>query len=709
MGASSKSCSRVDGPRMKAKFTPNLRREQENEIKIKEVASTISSSNEDKSSSIENAAQVNTTDVNDFEVGPKKTEVKQKKVLATRSAGLLKENNFNAIERVSKPRTSLDLTPKTSLFSNEKRVNYRKETVRYKKGVSGARSDDFYEDNRTISSETVSKPVSSLDLTPKTCPFTEKKVENTPICVPEQKNVGKLTTSHNLSRKIPSSLQFAAASSGWQKSKIAKTDSVSKRASLGKIKQIENIAGTVLEKKSTAAGTSNEAKDSENNSHTKHVEYKRLDSGPKRSEANTKVQSGEQELSKLDSKPFDDGKEKIVSGQSSVSTHNQQLDDFSQSIFSQSLFDDVLEDQSANDDLSDICEPSTAKRANNETNTCKTGMETATVNKKFGQIYYGDVEKQKSGVKNSDADLILSSKLKRSAADSTTSRRSTDILPSNIMQLEEYKATEEAAVHNLGWKPDASSDMLPNNSLQENDLISLKENDAKGSTNLNIPKEDAAITELSSNLPQVHNTGGEAEKGELSTNVMKDASYQQDGTDIASTSSRKTASAKGAQAEIGSNQSSDLEDCKSRFLLEETDRQLETKETTYSQSIIAEYNPVSENEEVLLKQQAEGLQPELIEDTLTDLHQTGDIFDSELSAFDTRSKTESMESEARKQTNTASQEFKNLQFHKCENSSNFEELLLSQPSSILSQNARCEGHSSQGVTPILREICLQVL
>jgi hypothetical protein len=217
MGASSKSCSRVDGARMKAKFTPNLRSEQENEIKIKEVASTISSSNEDKSSSIKNAAQVNKTDVNDIEVEPHKTEVKQKKVLATRSVGLLKENNFNAIERVSKSRASLDLTPKTSLFSNEKRVNYRKETVRYKKGVSGARSDDFYKDNRTISSETVSKPASSLDLTPKTCPFTEKKVENTPVCVPEQKNVGKLTTCHKLSRKIPSSLQFAVASSGWQK------------------------------------------------------------------------------------------------------------------------------------------------------------------------------------------------------------------------------------------------------------------------------------------------------------------------------------------------------------------------------------------------------------------------------------------------------------------------------------------------------------
>ena len=728
---SSKSCSMIDGARMKAKFTPNLKREQESEIK--EIASALSSSNEDKSSSIKNAAQVNKTEENNIEVEPHKTEgVAQKEVLATRHIGLSKENSFNANEVVSK--RTLDLTPKTSLFADEKPENYKKETI-IQNEISATGSNGLPKDNSKI----VSKPRITLNLTPKTSLFGEKKTENTPARIPEQKSVGRLTKPLKFSRKARSSLKFPPASTSWRKSEIPNTVFVSgKRQSLGKIKQIEDIAETVLGENSVLYENCCEAKESENNTDTKHAECKLQDCGANkctstnttRSQANdNRVECGEQKPSKPGSKPLEDRNErneKLLSTQSTVSTHSQQFHNFSQNIFSQSLFDDVLGDQSATDDLSDICEPSTTKMGNNQTNTCEVGVAIVPVNNKSEQIYNGKDEKQNYMLKTKEKtkpNLITSSNLKRSACNSSGRRSiATEILTSNAIQFDEDSKEIVKADH-LCSKTDTLSDISPGNTLQGDDPKSPKENEERKTMNSNISTGAAEISELSSNLPsnslpQMLSIGDETEDVKLSTNVLENAPFQPGENAMPPISSlRKITSANVAKTETGNNQVSDVDGFNSRLLLEETDRQLERQENTTSQSIksinnnmAADYNKVSEHEDDLLKQQTERLQPEFVEDMLTDFPQIDDIFANELGIFDTRSesKTESVESEDRKQTNTVSQELKNLQFIKDKNSFICDELLLSQPSSPFLQNVPFEGHSSQGVTPIEREICLQV-
>ena len=715
---SSKSCSRTDGARMKAKCTPNLKREQESEIK--EIASAISSSNEDKFSSIENAAQVNKTEENNIEVEPRKTEgVGQEEVLATRRIGLSKENS--SFKVVSKKTTT---------------ENYKKGTI-IQKEVSATRSNGLSKDNSKI----VSKPGITLNLTPKTRLFGEKETENRPARILEQKNVGRLTKPLKFSRKARSSLKFPPASTGWRKSEIPNTVSVSgKRQSFGKIKQIEDIAETALGENSVLYENFCEAKESENNTDTKHAECKLHDCGAnKRTSTNTtrsqgndnRVESGEQEPSKPGSKPLNEKilsthrNEKLLCTQSTVSTHCQQFHNFSQNIFSQSLFDDVLGDQSSTDDLPDICEPSTTKMGNNQTNTCEVGVAIVPVNNKRGQIYNGKDEKQNYVLKTKEKmkpNLITSSNLKRSACNSSGRRSiATEILTSNAIQLDEdSKEIGKAEDHHLCSKTD-TSDISPGNTLQGDDPKSPKENEERKTMNSNISTGAAEISELSSNLPsnslpQMLNIGDETEDVKLSTNVLEDAPFQPGENAMPTiSSSRKITSAKVAQPATGNNQVSDMgDDCNSRFLLKETDRQLERQENKSSQSIndnmAAEYNKVLEHEGALLEQQTEGLQPEFVEDMLTDFPQIDDIFANELGVFDTRpeSKTASVESKDRKQTNTVFRELKNLQFIKDKNSFNFDELLLSQPSSPFPQNVPFEGHSSEGVTPIEREICLQV-
>ncbi|CAB3988157.1 PITH domain-containing 1 [Paramuricea clavata] len=725
---SSKSCSRIDGARMKAKFTPNLKGEQESEIN--EIAFALSSSNKDKSSSIKNAARVNKPEENSIEVEPHKTEgVAQKEVLATRNIRLSKENRFNANEVVSKPTISLDMTPKTSLFAEEKPENYKKGTI-IQKEVSSTGSNGLSKDN----SKTVSKPGITLNLTPKSRLFGEKETENRPARIPQQKNVGRLTKPLKFSRKARSSLKFPPASTGWRKSEIPNTVFVSgKRQSFGKIKQIEDIAETALGENSVLYENFCEAKESENNTDTKHAECKLQDCGPnKRTSTNTtrsqandnRVESGEQEPSKPGSKPLNEKllsthrNEKLLSTQSTVSTHCQQFHNFSQNIFSQSLFDDVLGDQSSTDDLPDICEPSTTKMGNTQTNTCEVGVAIAPINNKRGQICNGKDEKQNYALTTNGKmkpNLITSSKLKRSACNSSGRRSiATEILPRNAMQLEEdSKEIGKEADHNLYSKTD-TSDISPGNTVQEDDPKERK------TMNSNIPTGVSEIRKLSSNLPssslpQMVNIGDKVEDVKLSTNVLEDAPFQPVENAMPTiSSSKKITSAKVAQPATGNNQVSDMgDDCNSRFLLKETDRQLERQENKSSQSIndnmAAEYNKVLEHEGALLEQQTERLQPEFVEDMLTDFPQIDDIFANELGVFDTRpeSKTASVESKDRKQTNTVSRELKNLQFIKDKNSFNFDELLLSQPSSPFPQNVPFEGHSSEGVTLIEREICLQ--
>jgi hypothetical protein len=699
---------------MKAKFTPNLKREQESEIK--EIACAISSSNEDKFSSIENAAQVNKTEENNIEVEPRKTEgVGQEEVLATRRIGLSKENSsFKVVSKQKNPE------------------NYKKGTI-IQKEVSATRSNGLSKDNSKI----VSKPGITLNLTPKTRLFGEKETENRPARILEQKNVGRLTKPLKFSRKARSSLKFPPASTGWRKSEIPNTVSVSgKRQSFGKIKQIEDIAETALGENSVLYENFCEAKESENNTDTKHAECKLHDCGAnKRTSTNTtrsqandnRVECGEQRPSKPCSKPLEDRNErneKLLSTQSIVSTHCQQFHNFSQNIFSQSLFDDVLGDQSATD-LSDICEPSTTKMGNNKTNTCEVGVAIVPVNNKRGQIYNGKDEKQNYVLKTKEKmkpNLITSSNLKRSACNSSGRRSiATEILTSNAIQFDEdSKEIVKAEDHHLCSKTDTLSDISPGNTLQGDDPKSPKENEERKTMNSNISTGAAEISELSSNLPsnslpQMLNIGDETEDVKLSTNVLENAPFQPGENAMPPISSlRKITSANVAKTETGNSQVSDVDGFNSRLLLEETDRQLERQENTTSQSInnnmAADYNKVSEHEDDLLKQQTERLQPEFVEDMLTDFPQIDDIFANELGVFDTRSesKTESVESEDRKQTNTVSQELKNLQFIKDKNSFIFDELLLSQPSSPFLQNFPFEGHSSQGVTPIEREICLQV-
>ena len=692
MATSSKSCGKVDGARMRAKDAHNVKREEE--------TPNIPTLKKYKCTSIKNAAYLNKAEVDDAQQETIKTEDTEKEALVVRSVDVSRDSNIN-VKRVSKPTASSDQTPKSSKGKGK----YEKETVRCQEKISAEESNRLSKNNGTFSGKIVSKSGSSLDLIPMPCQFTEK-TENMPARVVQQKDVESSTASYMLSRKVHGSLKPPSASSSWKKSKISKTDSVSdNRPSLEKIKQLENAAGTVLGEGSVTSRISSMAKDSENSLTIKRDECTRQDCAPEYTLTNRSPSHAGEEILKEVTYPSD-RKEELHSTNSILSTHNKPFNSFTQNIFSQSLFDDVLDDQSTKDDLSDVCEPSNRQGDNIKKNLSKTVTEIvpSNANDTCEHIYRSEDQKQKSLVNNhrgkrSAEDLVTLSDVGRSARNSL-GRGSTDLLPNNTMKSQVTNEIKQGVSHNSSFSIDTSTDILIGNTLHRNDQISLKESEEEMRAKSNSPKTVAGIKELlkipPNSLPKIFNVEEKAEDGKFSTYGIQDVPSQQAEVEMPS---KSIVSAQFSLAGIHGNRMSCLNDFESRFLLEETDRQLERLEPLSSPSInnttFAEYNPVSENE--LLEQQAEEMQPEITDDLLIDLPQ---IFANELEAFDVRSECE-------KESNSEIKKFENLQFFEDDNSSNFEDLLLSQPSSIHSQNPLCEGHTSQGCTPIKREICLQ--
>ena len=665
MARSSKSCGRMDRARIKTKHAQILKRKQE--------TPTISISNKDKSNIIENPAYTNKTEINDITIGVVKMEDTQNRGLATSGVDLTRDNKFNVHEGVPKATTSLDQTPKTS---REKTDSYKKKKVRRQGEVSRERSISISKDKGTISGEMVFKLGSSTDIKPIPSQFTEQAGSLTTRIL-EQDDAENPTP-----RIIHVSLKFPSANSSWQKSMNSKTASVSnKQASLERVKQIENIA--VTGENSTAPKTSPVPENRKSSSGTKSGECKRQDSAPERSSTNASSSHAKKELFKDDVNHFEDSKELY----STFSYNNKPLHSFSQNLFSQSLFDDI-DDQSARNNFSDVCGPST-------TNIWKIGTEMLTSKDKSGEIHNGEDQKHENSGKNngkmeSAKDLMTSSNLGRSACTSLD-RGCTDLSSNNAMQSEKASEIKRAVGDNCSFMIDTSTDILLSNTVETDKQISMKRNDEKMKAKSSRSENVAKVMELlpPNCSPGILNVGEEAEDGKLSANVKEDASSKQ------------------AEKEIHGTLPSCLDDFESRFLLKETDRQLEKQEPaspSIKENTIAEYNPIAEG--VLLKQQAEEMQPELIDDMSMELPQ---IFANELGAFDAKSESEkqSAKGEGKKQTNNVSKELKNLQLFKNEESFDFEDLLLSQPSPLLSQNAFRESHPGQESSHIKREICLQ--
>ena len=546
----------------------------------------------------------------------------------------------------------------------KERSNPHKPEIAVDKEVSTARSGIVSKSNETIINEKVFNPVESLDKTQKTCSFAEKKAENT------------------------------------------------------KIKEVEDTAAT-LGKISSPCGASGKAKDRKNSTDTKQTKcdrpdllHKRIETSKSPSQTNhNNGESREQKPSRTDSNLLEYRKEKVLSSQSIVSTRDQTfIDNFSQNIFSQNLFGDFVENRTTNEDLSDTCEPLTPKRdilasytEHDKTTMNELPCSGPATNRK--ENHGADSYVDKVDVTNKDAQKGLVCKM-----DVVNSKEN---VPCNETNLRSTTSGENAARHHMARESLTLSDM----SLSY--PFSLQEKPEKRTANSSILTEGTDTRMLSSKLPCNNSLPQRREMGETvqdeksSTVVTEDVLTQQAKTDMLLTSSTSSL-AKVLQAEVGNNQPSQFDECKSHFVIEDTDKKLKEQENVSFQSnadnVVADYNVVSKREDVLFNRESERLQPERIEDLLIDFPEIVDIFTNELRLFDLglALETKPTKGDESMQMNTVSQEMKKNQFTTNRYHPDFEKLLLSQPSSPQLQNITCEGRSSHGDNPIVREICLQV-
>ena len=596
----------------------------------------------------------------------------------------------------------------------KERSNPHEPEIAVDKEVSTARSGIFSKSNGTIINEKVFNPVESLDKTQKTCSFAEKKAENTPKHVPEQKNKRALPRPLRFSPETHVS-NFATSGSGWRTSKIPKKDCVSEeKMSSRKIKEVDDTAAT-LGKISSPCGASGKAKDRKNSTDTKQTKcdrpdlvHKRIETSKSPSQTNhNNGESREQKPSKTDSNLLEYRKEKVLSSQSIVSTRDQTfIDNFSQNIFSQNLFGDFVENRTTNEDLSDTCEPLTPKRdilasyaEHDKTTMNELPCSGPATNRK--ENHGADSYVDKVDVTNKDAQKGLVCKM-----DVVNSKEN---VPCNKTNLRSTTSGENAARHHMARESLTLSDMSLSNPF------SLQEKPEKRTANSSILTEGTDTRILSSKLPCNNSLPQRREMGETvqdeksSTVVTEDVLTQQAKTDMLLTSSTSS-SAKVLQAEVGNNQPSQFDECKSHFVIEDTDKKLKEQENVSFQSnadnVVTDYNVVSKREDVLFNRESERLQPERIED----FPDIVDIFTNELRLFDLglALETKPTKGDESMQMNTVSQEMKKNHFTTNRYHPDFEKLLLSQPSSPQLQNITCEGRSSHGDNPIVREICLQV-
>lgn len=577
------------------------------------------------------------------------------------------------------------------------------------KEVSTARSSVVSKSNGAIINEKVLNPVESLDKTQKTCSFAEKKAENTPKHVPEQKNKRALPRPLRFSPETHIS-NFATSSSGWRTSKIPKKDCVSEeKTSSRKIKEVDDTA-TTLGKISSPCGVPGKAKDRKTSTDTKQTKCDQPDLVHKRIETSRSPfqtnndESREQKPSKTDSNLLEYRKEKVLSSQSIVSTRDQKfIDNFSQDIFSQNLFDDFVENRTTNEDLSDTCEPLTPKRdilasytEHDKTTMNELPCSGPATNRK--ENHGADSYVNRVDVTNKDAQKGLVCKM-----DVVNSKKN---VPCNETNLRSTTSGENTARHHMARESRTLSDMSLSNPF------SLQEKPKKRTANSSILAEGTDTRMLSSKLPCNNSLQQRREMGETvpdeksSTVVTEDVLTQQAKTDMLLTSSTSSL-AKVLQAEVGNNQPSQFDEFKSDFVIEDADKKLKEQENVSFQSnadnVVADYNAVSKREDVLFNQESERLQPERIEDLLIDFPEIVDIFTNELRLFDLglALETKPTKGDESMQMNTVCQEMNKNQFTTNRYSPDFDKLLLSQPSSPQLQSIPCEGRSSHGDNPMV--------
>lgn len=590
-----------------------------------------------------------------------------------------------------------------------------KTEIGLQKEVSTVTGSVVSNSNWAIINEKVFKPVESLERTQKTCSFAEKKVENTPKHVPEQENKRALLQPLTFSRQTH-------GSSGRRKSRIPKDCVSEEKASSGNIKEVNDIT-TALGNISAPYGTSGKAKDIKNSTDTEQAKCNRPDLVPKRIETSrlpsqtnqNKGESEGQKTSKTDSLLLEHRREKVLSSQSIVPTCDQFVDNFSQNIFSQSLFDDFVENRNTNDDLSDIREPLTPKRDilasyTEHDKTTTNGLAKnilscgePVTNRKENHGADSCVDRV-VGVTKKDAQKELVCKIDH--------MNSKENVPCKETNLRSTSSKENAAQCHMPRKSDTLSDISMSNPC------SLQEKRQERTANSSILTEGTDIRVLSSklpcnnSLPQRHKMGQTVPDENSSTVVTEDLLPQQAKTDTVLTSST-TCLANVVRAEVRNNQSSQFDKCKSRLVIEDTDKKLKEQENASFQSnadnVVADYKKDPKREVVLLNQESERLQPERIEDLLIDFPQIVDIFTNELRLCDLGLvlKTTSTEGDESMKMNTVSQEMKKHLFLQNRYSPGFEKLLLSQPLPQL-QSIPCKDRSSHRDNPLVREICLQV-
>ena len=553
----------------------------------------------------------------------------------------------------------------------------------------------------------IPEPTKSIDLTPRTSLSFDKSVENFQSRNVKQKGPRRLVKSPRCARKVRNYLRFPKMDNNLKEfERPARENTVSGEPKFAETleKAESNMDESTLEKALKARETLSVVQNL--NAECTSPDFSRK-SAPKDTmqprTCDNMVESRDRKLPEQSTVSLkQDGKERLISSESSMSAGNQQFDGVSENLFSQSLFEDIPVDQSVS--------------GNEET---------------LGEIFMSDLSYNcgpfKDGRRGSQGDALeITDSVQKEVCNEDNEEDDTSVkVIEKVVPIETDSTILKSPIFDQLGK--TSADATPSKTLQfDSETIFCKDNVECRTSNILKDVKPSEVTgpvlplSSSDNLSKLlkEEDSEETQGGNISTSMKEDAIFQRGKTGeatFAMSSIRKIPEAELVLSETSHNQASLMDDF---LLFENTDLKLGVKEHV-SSLLMDDYmavdkeSEISKQETVLLKRQIEGLKPEAIPKISTDFSQNIQFSACKQRVIDSRAQFE-VESDG-KQGETVSQELKHLQLIQDKIGDDFDELLLSDPliasqaSPPLPEEIPSEGPCGErGVgTPFLREICLQ--
>ena len=711
MGTTSKSCSGIGGPRIK---TPKIL-------------------------STQGVAHVKRVDVQK----PHMSEPVRKN----------EDTSFDANELASKPALSLDMTPKTSLFplhgleqGNQGRLTKSLKIFKKLRNPLTFPAPTSCRKSKSLTMS-VSENQGSFRRIRKVESVSELEMDSGPHKISagteDGKNQAKPRTKVDKfyrGKQKPSIPEFTSSKEDERKKIFSVSEN---QGSFMKIKKVENVSGTELEKDSepqkifariedcenelnphprSSNNTVNRGKQkssmaeftsseenimkkmlsvSENQLSFRKIEKVENVSGttlemesenemsPHSRTNYDKVKKGKQKPSIPEFTPSKESKKKkMFSSCAAVSPQNQRCDQFSENIFSQSLFEDNLEGQSAaeekpKDEKANLNEKELTERCENVPNTN---------NRNIGKWLACKKTNLRANLESVEANN------------------------SGLLQHVKNAGGRRSIVHKSCTSADVLQDSVVQNRSGDNLFL---QGEIRKNTPINASKGDKITSgseaDISancfSNKPLMNS---EAQNGHVSSIVNTYLLEGESGMP-ATLSSEKVLSLNIKQNETVNNLSCLDGNFKSRFQLETNNKSLQRQNKTAplvtEGNIAGGRNKALGHKDCSHTKQRMKLQPEAIEDILKDFPQIAKLLANELKVKDTDSmlkreyETENANNEAERQKNTTKQEVENLQSPRDAAKKSLSDDLISSPHP---QNGINEVHSSPFINPTVPGICLQV-